>query len=60
VVVSYACGALKLRRLVNSVSRANRASLALMRRLGFRLADNLKDPDFVVGILDREDWAPDL
>ena len=55
-VVRYAFAVLGLRRLVNSVRRANEASIALMRRLGFRIEDNLADPDAVVGILDGDVW----
>ena len=52
-ILGYAFGTLGLRRLVNSVCRENHRSLRLLRRLGFRLEDNLADPAFLVGVLDR-------
>ena len=52
-IVRHAFSTLSLRRLVNSVRREDLRSLRLLRRLGFRLEDNLADPASLVGVLDR-------
>jgi len=56
-IVRYTFEELDLKRFINLVRRVNSASIALMKRLGFRVEDNLHpDYDTVVGILTQTDW----
>jgi ribosomal-protein-alanine N-acetyltransferase len=55
MLVAHAFDRLRLRRLVNAVDAENVRSVAVMRRLGFRLGRNLHDDgaDAVVGVLEN-------
>jgi RimJ/RimL family protein N-acetyltransferase len=62
-VLTYGFTELGVDRIVNDVSSANASSLALMRRLGFRLQPNLHPHPFaasdapgVIGTLAHADW----
>jgi RimJ/RimL family protein N-acetyltransferase len=53
-IVQYAFWELKLKRLMNAVLQVNMPSINLMKRLGFKIEENLHpDYDGVVGILNK-------
>lgn len=55
-IIDYAFREMKIARLINVVDQENAPSVALMRRLGFRVVANLspKGQDTVVGVLEND------
>ncbi len=48
---------LALPRVMNSVQRANMASIRLMEKLGFQLESQRQRPEFVIGVLTQSTYA---